>query len=36
MLLIVGESLLELETLTARVMDSKWWTLGRPPLRFEP
>ncbi|MDC3282422.1 hypothetical protein OAV46_05285 [Euryarchaeota archaeon] len=25
-----------LEPLTARGMDSKWWTLGRPPLRFEP
>ena len=35
MLLIVGESQLELESLTVRGMDSKWWTLGdlnpRPP-----
>ena len=28
MLLIVGESQLELESLTVRGMDSKWWTLG--------
>ena len=32
MLLIVGESQLALDSLTARGMDSKWWTLGSANL----